>query len=305
MAGHAGGRLGFVSARLAILYEHPYWFQSLFAELSRQGTRFEEWRAEKLLWKEGRPNGVELVFNRMSASARWRGHEGAQFATLGYLKHLEEIGVETVNGSRAYEYEISKARQLDLFRRCGVPYPRTVVVNHAGLLSEAGSGLRFPVVVKPNCGGAGQGICRFEDARGLAGAQPDFGADHTVLVQEYVEPASGQILRVEVLGGEVLYAMEVAATGFNLCPADSCGAGQRRFLDAPREVADMALALARHAGIDAGGFEFLFDGKSREWLCYDVNALSNFAPEAAGYLGFDPVARLAAYLRRRLDVPVR
>jgi hypothetical protein len=99
--------------------------------------------------------------------------------------------------------------------------------------------------------------------------------------------------------------MEVAATGFQLCPADSCAPGQRRFVDPPREVADMALALARHAGIDVGGFEFLSGGGTKQWLCYDVNALSNFAPEAAGHLGFDPVARLAAYLRRRLDVPVR
>lgn len=294
-----------MSARLAILYEHPIWFQPLFAELFRSGVRFEEWRAERLMWDAGRPNGVELVFNRMSASARWRGNECGQFATLAFLRHLEECGVETINGSRAYEYEISKARQLDLFRRCGVPFPRAVAINNPAMLQEAAAGLRFPIVVKPNCGGAGQGICRFERASELAGASPDFGADHTALVQEYVQPAGGRILRVEVLAGEVLYAMEVEASGFNLCPADACGTGQRRFVDPPGEVAGMALALSRQSGIDVGGFEFLFDERSRQWLCYDVNALSNFAPEATAHLGHDPVTRVVDYLRRRLGVPYR
>jgi glutathione synthase/RimK-type ligase-like ATP-grasp enzyme len=294
-----------VSARLAILYEHPLWFQPLFQELFRRGVRFQEWRAERLLWTGARPDGVELVFNRMSASARWRGHEGAQFAVLAYLRHLEQLGVETINGSRAYEYEISKARQLDLFRRCGVPHPRSVVVNHPALLTEAASRLRFPVLVKPNCGGAGQGICRFDSPADLAAARPDFGADHTALVQEYREPEGGQILRIEVLAGEVLYAMRVAAAGFQLCPADACGAGKRSFVLPEQIPACQALALARQAGIDAGGCEFLYDREAGEWLCFDVNVLSNFAPEAPAALGFDPTARLVDYLIRRLSIPVR
>lgn len=294
-----------MNARLAILYEHPLWFQPLFTELFRRGVRFEEWRADRLQWEQGRPNGVEIVFNRMSASARWRGHEGAQFASLAFLKHLEESGVETINGSRAYEYEIGKARQLDLFRRCGVPFPRSRVVNHPGLLADASAGLRFPVLVKPNCGGAGHGICRFDRIEDLLAARPDFGADHTALLQEYIEPAGGTVLRVEVLAGEVLYAMEVTANGFQLCPADTCGTVPRKFVDPPRDAAMMALALARHAAIDVGGFEFLFDARARQWLCYDVNVLSNFAPEAPRHLGFDPTSRLVDYLQRRLSVPVR
>lgn len=294
-----------MSARLAILYEHPTWFQPLFEELFRRGIRFEEWRADKLTWEGCRPSGVQLVFNRMSASARWRGHEGAQFAALAYLKHLEECGVETVNGSRSYEYEISKARQLDLFRRCGVPSPNTRIVNHPSLLEEAARGLKFPVVVKPNCGGAGKGICRADTLAAIASLQPDFGADHTALIQEYIEPAGGHVLRVEVLGGEVLYTMEVAAVSFNLCPADTCSRGQRQFVDPPREVAEMALALARHADIDIGGFEFLYDTRSRQWLCYDVNVLSNFASNACEHLQFDPTARLVDYLVRRLEASAR
>lgn len=295
-----------MNARLAILYEHPTWFNPLFAELHRQGVRFEAWRAESLLWSAAPPAGVQLVFNRMSASVRWRGHEGAQFAAAAFLQHLEDCGVETVNGSRAYEYEISKARQLDLFRKCGVPFPPTRVINHRALLADAAAGLNFPILFKPSCGGAGNGICRFDSPAALREAGDlDFGAGHTALVQEYVPPHDGRILRVEVLAGEVLYSMAVAANSFQLCPADTCAPAARQSVHAPREVEDMALALARHAGIDVGGFEFLFDARRREWLCYDVNALSNFAANAVELTGFDPHARLVEYLKRRLGAHAR
>ncbi len=293
-------------ARLAILYEHPEWFQPLFAELRRRSIPFVEWRAHRLCWDETRPDGIDLVLNRMSASARWRGHEGAQFAVLAFLRQMEECGVGTVNGSHSYEYEISKSRQLSLFRRCGVPYPRTRVVNHASLLQEAARGLRFPVLIKPNCGGAGRGIQRFESLEALAAARDlDFGCDHIALVQEYVPPAEERIVRVEVLAGEVLYSMQVLARGFDLCPAHTCAPGDRKIIEAPGEIQEMALVLARSARLDVGGFEFLYDRASRRWLAYDVNPLSNFALNAQQMLGFDPYARLVDYLVRRLEAQSR
>jgi hypothetical protein len=53
----------------------------------------------------------------------------------------------------------------------------------------------------------------------------DLGIDHTALVQEYLSPAEGAIVRVEVLDGEYLYAIKIFTDpeeGFNLCPADIC-----------------------------------------------------------------------------------
>jgi glutathione synthase/RimK-type ligase-like ATP-grasp enzyme len=294
-----------VTPRLATLYEHPRWFEGLFAELRSRGIAFEEWKAESLALNPERTEWPDLVLNRMSPSARWRDHGCGQFAVLEMLRLLEARRVEVINGSAAYEVEISKLRQLEICRRCGVAAPRTRAVNCPKLLMSAAAQLRFPVIVKPNCGGAGSAMQRFDSAADLGrlAEQLDFGADSVALVQEYHAPRGGFIQRVEVLGGEVLYALRIEATSFNLCPADACTPAQRRverFEPSP-DIATTAIALARAARLDVGGVEYLEDASTGETLFYDINALSNFIANAESVVGFNPTARFVDYLERRLD----
>jgi len=260
--------------------------------------------------------------NRMSPSSHRRGHGNGIFTVRDYLAHLEEEGVPVVNGSAAYAVEISKARQLDLFRRCEVGYPKARVVNHPSRVREAAEGLRFPVVFKPNVGGSGAGIVRFDSLDQLAAAEFDFGVDGTALVQEFVPARGSSIVRVEVLNGEFLYAIRIwpDLTSFNLCPADICQAeaapaadmsacpvetpGKKKLRiereDPPRAAIDGALALARAARLDIGGIEYLVDDRTGEIAYYDINALSNFVTDAVNVVGFDPTARFVDYLEQRV-----
>lgn len=295
-------------ARLAILYEHPEWFRPLFNALRARSIAYEEWRAESLTIDAGRRRYPDLVFNRMSSSAAWRGHGCGQFAVGELLALLESRGVEVVNGSVAYAVEISKLRQSEVFRKAGVRHPATLAVNRRELLVEAARSLSYPLFVKPNCGGAGHGVRRFESeaalAAGLSSLEP--GIDGLFLLQA-AAPA-GELLRVEVLGGEVLYAVRIEreAGQFALCPADACAAGVR-FVPVALPVAleREALAVARAARLDAGGLECFIDPRSGEAVFYDINALSNFVSGARDLLGFCPTQRLVDYLVRRLQaVPV-
>ena len=294
-----------VTPRLAILYEHPRWFEGLFAELRARGIAFEEWKAESLTLNPDRGEWPDLVLNRMSPSARWREHGCGQFAVLEMLRLLESRRVEVINGSDAYEVEISKLRQMDIFRRCGVAAPRTRAVNCPKLLAAAVAELRFPIMVKPNCGGAGSAMRRFDspDELSRVSAQIDFGADNIALVQEYRAPRGGFIQRVEVLGGEVLYAIRIEAKSFNLCPADVCSISPHKLerFEPSQEIATSALALARAARLDVGGVEYLEDAATGEVLFYDINALSNFVADAESVVGFNPTALFVDYLDRRLN----
>ncbi len=294
-----------VKPRLAILYEHPRWFEGLFAELRGRGIAFDQWKAESLALDPERADWPDLVLNRMSASARWRGHGCAQFAVLELLRLLEARRVAVINGCAAYEVDISKLRQLEIFSRCGLSSPRTRAANSAAMLLQAAADLKFPVVVKPNCGGAGSGMLRCETPRELEQrlAQIDFGADNVVLVQEYHAPRDGFIQRVEVLGGEVLYGLRIEATSFNLCPADACAPGQRRVqrFEPPQHIAASVLAVARAARLDVGGVEYLEDATAAQPIFYDINALSNFVANAESVVGFNPTSKFVDYVQRRLD----
>lgn len=310
---------------IAVLHEHPDWFKPLFAELARRGIPHVRLDAARHAWDPAeREAPYALVVNRSSPSAYLRGHQGALYHTLDYLRHLERLGVPVVNGAGAYAVELSKAYQLRLLEELGLPYPRSFVINDPALAPDAAARLRYPVLVKANVGGSGAGIVKYETPAALRaavdGGRVPNGVDGVVLVQEAAPLRGGHITRIEVLDGEYLYAIAVyPETGsFDLCPADACLTttgeelvGAACAIDAPkrglrveaahppREVVAQAERIARRAGIDIGGIELLVDDRDGRHYFYDVNALSNFVADAPRVVGFDPWVPFVDYLERR------
>jgi hypothetical protein len=312
--------------RLGILYEHPDWYRPLFTELDRRGVQYDALHADAHTYDPSESDSpYAVVFNRMSPSAWMRGRSHLIFYTLQYLAHLDRLGVRVVNGYEAWKTEISKAYQLTLLERLTLPYPRARVIHDASQAAAAARGLRFPVILKPNIGGSGAGIVKFESQasleRSAASGALSLGIDNTALVQECLTPDAGRIVRVEVLNGRYLYAIRIYTSGesFNLCPADVCqgvdGVELARAacpVDAPKNnlrveayepPADIIEAVERimgAAGIELGGVEYMVDPRDGRPYFYDVNALSNFVADGPRVLGFDPFAKLADWLEAEL-----
>ncbi len=312
---------------IGIYFEHPDWFRPLFAELERQGVPYERIEADRHVYdvsNAAEASHFALVFNRMSPSAFLRGHGQSIFYTLGYLAHLEQLGVRVVNGTAAFRIETSKALQLSLLRSLRLPFPRARVINDGGRAPAAAAGLRWPVVVKPDVGGSGAGIIRFDRLEDLervaAEGRIELGIDQTALVQEFIPARGGHITRVEVLGGRYLYAINVFSTGesFNLCPADICQTSDgvelargacpveapknslrvEGFEPPPEVIADVE-RIMQAANIEVGGVEFIVDDRDGQRYYYDINALSNFVADAPRVIGFDPFVRLVDWLEEQ------
>lgn len=312
---------------IGVLYEHPAWFARLFDGLAARGVPHVHLDAAALRYTpawwhdaEAPEHGFDLVINRMSPSADRRGHAHAILPTLQYLESLEAGGVRVINGSSAYRYELSKARQMALLADLGLPYPATRVINHPSQAVPATEGLRFPVVVKPSVGGSGAGVLRFDRVGDLQAAvdagQLDFGVDALALVQEFIPARGGHITRVEVLNHRYLYAIDVHLSGesFNLCPADLCevdagpvapppvpvSLGSACPVEAPRagvrataaqppaDIIEAVVRMTDAAGFDVGGVEYVVDDRDGRPYFYDINALSNFVADAPNVIGFDP-----------------
>jgi hypothetical protein len=58
--------------------------------------------------------------------------------------------------------------------------------------------------------------------------------------------------------------------------------------------------IARSAGIEIGGVEYIVDDRDGRLYFYDINALSNFVADATKVVGFDPFERLVDWLEREL-----
>lgn len=311
---------------IAIYYEQPNWFKSLFAELERRGANYLALSAVDHSYspQDMPEEQFAIVLNKMSPSAWNRGHGDQIFYTLGYLEHLEARGVRVINGVRAFRSELSKAAQLTMLDQLGLPFPSAHVIHRASQARKVAEQLRWPVVVKPNIGGSGSGVKRFDTPEQLAeaAATPDglmLGMDTTALVQEFVPARGSAIIRVEVLDGRYLYAIKIHITGetFDLCPGDICrtptGQELNRSIcavDAPKsglsveafdpepEVIAEVERIMEAAGIELGGVEYMIDDRDGRRLYYDINALSNFVADGERVVGFDPFVRLADWLER-------
>ena len=315
-----------LSRPIGILDEHPEWSRRLIAALDARGLPFEKIdHSSHAFDPRERAPRHSVIVNRTSPSSHTRGHGAVLFYAEALLAHYESLGVPVINPVAAYRFEKSKALQLDLFERLGVRYPRAVVVNHPDHILKSLDRVAFPLVFKPNVGGSGAGIVRFDtrDALGAALAGLDFGPDHTALLQEYIEPEDQAIVRVEVLDGRLLYAIRIVRetdSRFNLCPADLCEVPSADLsacpvapasalsvtrVEPPADAVETAIRLARAASIDIGGIEYLVSRVDGTRYFYDVNATSNFVADAPAVLGFDPFPAFVDFIlsvatRRRL-----
>ncbi|WBO23737.1 ATP-grasp domain-containing protein [Sphingomonas abietis] len=296
---------------LAILYEHPFWFEPLFGALSARGISAQKIHADGLCFD---PSSAivpaPLVFNRIAMSSFLRAPEHPIFFARSLLAHWQRLGARVLNGVRALETDASKASQLSLIAGLGHGIPATRVVHRRADLISATQGLRWPLVVKANIGGSGAGIMRYDDLAALeqavaTGAVPD-SIDRVLLVQEYVPVRGGAITRIETLGGRYLYAIEVDGGGaFDLCPADACLVDgkpsiMRRAAEPDPAIIDAAERIVQAAGIDVGGVEMMIDDRDGVPRFYDINALSNFVAKPLDILGWDPHERLVDWLVQRI-----
>jgi hypothetical protein len=313
-------------APLAFLYENARWLAPVFSALKRRNMAFDQLFAPDHFYEIGRAqDDFKVLFNRMSPSASSRGHGSGIFHTLAYLEHLSLMGVRVINGARAFRYEISKASQHSLLKSLGLKYIPSRVIHTRGQAIAAANGLRYPILIKPNVGGSGKGIFRYDSARELERASAadalEFGCDSVALVQEFVPARGGFITRVETLAGRFLYAIRVHLSGetFDLCPADICQtiSGEHLNNAAPVEATKAGLKveayeppldvihaverIVQSAAIDVGGVEYMIDDRDGEIYYYDINALSNFVADGRRVVGFDPFEKLADFLQSEVN----
>ena len=293
---------------LAIVYEHPEWFEPLFAALDRAGVSYVKAPlAGHAFDPAGSPAPARVVFSRVAMSSFLREPEHPIFYAQSLFEHWEGQGTRVVNAS-ALPIDTSKARQLSLIARLGLKGPATRAAHRQADLPGAAEGLRFPVLVKADIGGSGSGIVRYDTvedlARAAAAGSAPAGVNGISLIQEYAPRVGGKITRVETLAGKVLYALDVESPGdtFDLCPADACmvrpGAAALTMtrVEPSAEIVDAVERIAAASRLEIGSVEYLVDARDGSVLFYDINALSNFVARPHDVLGFDPHDDLVAWL---------
>lgn len=310
---------------LVVLHEHPEWQKPLFAALARRGVRFEPFDVTRAAFSNVEAPRAPLYFNQASPSAYLRGNTRAVPLALAYMRTLERLGARVLNGADVFALELSKSVQASLLESLGIATPRSITFNDASALRAHAAAITWPAVLKPDQGGSGariQVVDSLQEVEDIFRRDPaNWLPDNLFLMQEYLphDPEQG-IVRLEFVGGELLYAMRVKTHGrFNLCPSPVCnpddGEGMcelpahepvaappvefHPYPEVPPEAVATARRIVQAVGLDVGGIEYLDTTDGRR-VFYDINANSNLRPSVAEAFGFDPFERVVDYLEREI-----
>ena len=318
-----------MSSDLVVLHEHPEWQKPLFAALERRGIRYAPFDLKQAAFSNDDGPLAALYFNQASPSAYVRGNTRAVPLALAYMRTLERRGARVLNGADVFALELSKSAQATLLRTLGIDTPGSITFNDVAALHQYADRIQWPAILKPDQGGSG---ARIQVVESMAHVESIFRADPAVwlpdnlfLLQEYLphDPEEG-IVRLEFVGGELLYAMRVKTHGrFNLCPSPVCNPDEgdgvceapaspkpvgeggappvefSPYRDVPRDAVETASRIVRAARLDVGGIEYLETPDGRR-VFYDINANSNLRPSIAEAFGFDPFERVVTYLEQQL-----
>jgi len=290
-----------IATRIGFLFEHPTWTQPVREALHQRGVAVEAIDVGAIQWRvDQAPPAVDWWINRVNSMPSI-GRPASVVASTGHiLAWLELHGQRVVNGSAVHRIGSSKAAQGALFARIGMDTPASVAVGHPTDVHAAMETLGCPVLVKPNVGGSGVGIRRFDEPSQLddaAALDPiDLGADGTGIVQRVIESADGLVHRIEMLGHEVLYAtaQPLATDGFNYCAVDgtaAVGGSALRLTEPADAVVHQAAACMAAAEADVGSIEYIVDADTGRPNFFDFNPYSNFITGYDDELGFDPIER--------------
>lgn len=180
------------------------------------------------------------------------------FYGTAVLRHMETMGIYTVNPSLAISRSRDKFRSLQLLARKGLPMPKTCFAQSPAdtedLIQMVGGS---PLVIKLLEGTQGRGVILADSHRSAVSTINAFKAMHAnILVQEYIEESMGTDLRCFVVGDKVVAAMRRQAKEGEF-RANVHQGGKAFKVKLTSDERTLAIAAARAMGLKVAGVDIL------------------------------------------------
>jgi gamma-F420-2:alpha-L-glutamate ligase len=206
------------------------------------------------IWSDG-------IKNSLPGAVLVRTGSGSTYFSLAVMRQLESLGIAVINSSSSIDMVKDKLQTCQLLAKHGIPIPKTMLVrwpiNAALVASEIG----FPCVVKVITGSYGKGVhlCHtLESFNRLMEFIESLNAKKTMIIQEFIDAKVGSDLRVWVVGGKVIGAMQRTSAN-NDFRANISGGGTGIQYEINEEIEFLARETAKIMGLDIAGIDLLFD----------------------------------------------
>src|SRR3954470_17520986 len=110
-----------------VIHENAGWLGPLARALDAERLAWRDWFLDQGIFDLSQPpQGV--FYNRMSASSHTRSHRYAAELSAAVLAWLAGHRRHIINGPRALDLEIGKARKYAALEAAGIRPPRTILV---------------------------------------------------------------------------------------------------------------------------------------------------------------------------------
>lgn len=229
----------------------------------------------------------DFIFPRMGANT--------SYFALAVIRHLERLGVYSVNSPEAIEKVKDKLFQMQILAE-KFPVPKTMLVKFPVNPELVGKQLGFPVVIKTLSGSQGSGVILSHDEQSfedLGNLIQITNPNAEIILQEFVSSSRGRDLRVFVIGDKVVGCMERFSTDDSFKANFSRGGSVRNFEVTP-EIEELALRTTAEVGLEISGVDLLFDEKGYK-VC-EVNSSPGFKGMEQA-TGIDVAKELIEYIK--------
>ena len=210
------------------------------------------------------------------------------------LHWLENRGLRVVNSPRAIERSVDKFYTTTLLHDAGLLVPETVVCER---VEDAMAAVRSmgDVVIKPIFGSLGHGMVRVSDPDVALRVVRALDQIRSVFYVQRAIDHSGRDLRVFVVGGRVLGAIERRAPAGEWRTNVAIG-GSATAVDISPEIEQVALRAAAAVGADYAGVDVL---PARDGALYvlEVNGIPGWEGLQQA-TGLDVAAAIVEHLER-------
>ena len=229
----------------------------------------------------------DFVLPRMGA--------GTDAHALAVIAHLELLGVWSLNSSVAVEAAADKLHHIAVLAEADLPIPDTMLLQQPFRYDIIESHFGYPCIVKVRAGSQGVGVHLIENSDSLKSLLDGIDMpeqSYNLIVQKFIKSSSGRDLRVIVIGGRAVGAMErIAKEGFK---ANVSQGGSARPFEVTSEVEWLCLEIAKACDMDIVGVDLLFDDDGFK-IC-EINSSPGFQGMEE-YVGVDVPDQIFKYIQ--------
>jgi gamma-F420-2:alpha-L-glutamate ligase len=179
---------------------------------------------------------------------------------LAVIRQLERMGVRVFNNSASIERVSDKLHTHQVLAEHGLPTPNTMLAKFPVDLDLVENSLGFPVVVKTLLGVNGTGVFLIENREAftdLMGLIAETNPNIQLIFQQFIAMSKGRDLRLFVVDGEVVAAMERRAREGGFKANFSQGGSVLEF-HPDEDARVMAIKTAEVLDLQVAGIDLLF-----------------------------------------------